>query len=65
MKLLELRGRYLGEEMVWNRHYCLGSLHNINRVVERRLEVKREVLVELQRLIPLKLRSHENSLVSE
>lgn len=65
MKLLELRGRYLGEEMVWNRHYCLGSLHNVNRVVERRLEVKREVLVELQRLIPLKLRSHENSLVSE
>ena len=65
MKLLELRGRYLGEEMVWNRHYCLGSLHNINRVVERRLEVKREVLVELQRLIPLKLWNHENSLVSE
>ena len=65
MKLQELRGRYLGEEMVWNRHYCLGSLHNINRVVERRLEVKREVLVELQRLMPLKLPSHENSLVSE
>ena len=65
MRLLEFRGRYLGEEMVWNRHYCLGSLHNNNRKVERRLEVKREVLVELQRLIPLKLRNNEMSLVSE
>ena len=42
---------------------CAVSLLSDERKVERRLEVKREVLVELQRLIPLKLWNNEISLV--